>query len=105
MPAGNPGEWENEFRYLALPAPTCLKEGRVYRLTMSTSAGDGDHFRDPVAFDGLSPQIHPSVEIIRSVLVRGTKASAIPGTGDMNASYSAHRLPVGPTLRFEKMAR
>ena len=100
MPAGNPGEWENEFRYLPLPEPISLEKGKVYRLTMSTSAGDGDQFRDPAAFDGLSPLVHPGVEILRSVLVREDRATAIPAFADMDEAYSAHRLPVGPTLRF-----
>ncbi len=98
--AGNAGEWENEFRYLPLPKPFSLKKGRIYRLTLSTSAGDGDYFRDPAAFDGLSPLVHPAAEVIRSVLVRESRVTAIPGFGDMSESYSAHRLPVGPTLRF-----
>lgn len=100
MPTGNPGEWENEFRYLPLPEPLSLEAGRVYRLTMTTSAGDGDHFRDPVAFDGLSPLVNPAVEIIRSVLVRESGTTPIPAFADMHEDYSAHRLPVGPTLRF-----
>ena len=105
MNPGKPGEWENEFRYLPLPSPVPLSQGGHYRLTMSTSAGDGDQFRDPAAFDGLSPLTHPCVEIIRSVLIRNGQAGAIPGFGDMNESYSAHRLPVGPTLRFQMNPR
>ena len=45
VPVGTPGEWENEFRYLPLPEPLTLQEGKVYRLIMSTSPGDGDHRR------------------------------------------------------------
>ena len=101
MPVGNPGEWENEFRYLALPEPRSLRKGKVYRLTMSTSPGDGDPFRDPVAFDGLSPLVHPAAQIIRSVLVRENQAIFIPAFADMDEPYWAHRLPVGPTLKFE----
>lgn len=100
IPTGNPGEWENEFRYLPLPEPASLRKNTNYRITMSTSVGDGDHFRDPVAFDGLSPLVHPAVEVIRSVLVCEDRVTAIPAFGDMSDSYSAHRLPVGPTLRF-----
>ena len=100
-----PGEWENEFRYLPLPSPVSLRKNRTYRLTMSTSAGDGDQFRDPAAFDGLSPLTHPSVEIIRSVQIREGQINALPGFADMHASYYAYRLPVGPTLKFGKHAR
>jgi hypothetical protein len=102
MPSGNPGEWEKEFRYLPLPPPVSLEKGKMYRLTMSTSAGDGDHFRDPASYDGLSPLTHPAVEILRSVLIREGEwdVIALPAFGDMSDSYSAHRLPVGPTLKF-----
>lgn len=72
---------------------------------MSTAAEDGDQFRDPAAFDGLSPLIHPAVEIIRSVLIRDTDhVTAIPAFADMNEAYSAHRIPVGPTLKMEPRA-
>ena len=100
-PAGNSGEWENEFRYFPLPQTLPLQKNKVYRLTMTTSAGDGDHLRDPAAFDGLSPLIHPAVEIIRSVLIRDDQPAAIPAFADMNEAYSAHRVPVGPTFKFE----
>lgn len=102
VPAGNSGEWDNEFRYFPLPTQVSLMEGRKYRITMSTAAGDGDQFRDPVSFDGLSPLVHPAVEVIRAVLITdGGHVDAIPGFADMSESYSAHRLPVGPTLKFE----
>ncbi len=102
LPAGNQGEWENEFRYVALPEPVSLRKGSVYRITMSTSAGDGDHYHDPAAFDGLSPVIHPAVEVIRSVLLRDAQSAAIPAFSDMDEAYSQYRLPVGPTLKFGK---
>lgn len=99
--AGNSGEWENEFRYFLLPTQVSLKNGRTYRLTMSTSPGDGDRFRDPVSFDGLSPLVHPAVEVICAVLIRANgDAVAIPAFADMSKSYSSHRLPVGPTFKF-----
>ena len=102
LPVGSKGEWENEFRYFPLPASVLLSKGKVYRLTMSTSAGDGDHFHDPAGFDGLPPLIHPTVEVLRSVLIRNDDQRlpvAIPAFADMNEAYSAHRFPVGPTLR------
>lgn len=105
IPAGNAGEWENEFRYLPLPQVLTLQEKRVYRITMSTAAGDGDHFRDPAAFDGLPPLIHPAVDVIRSVLVRDGQVLAIPAFADMNESYWSHRIPVGPTVKFADESR
>ncbi|MBC8355276.1 MAG: hypothetical protein H8E66_25145 [Planctomycetes bacterium] len=39
-------------------------------LLMSTAVADGDRFRDPASFDGLSPLVHPDVVVRRSVLVR-----------------------------------
>lgn len=98
---GNSGEWENEFRYFPLSEPLELRQGKVYRLTMSTSPGDGDHFRDPAAHDGLSPMVHPGVEVIRSVLIRDDRVAAIPAFADLHEAYHAFRVPVGPTLRFK----
>jgi len=101
LPAGNQGEWENEFRYFTLPESVSLQKGAVYRLTMSTTAGDGDQFHDPAAFDGLPPVIHPTVEVIRSVLIRDSHSLAVPAFSDMSETYSAYRFPVGPTLKFK----
>ena len=84
--------------------PHQLQRGRKYLLTMTTKAGDGDHFHDPVAYDGLSPVINPSVRIIRSLLFRDgnvKQAFAIPSFADLHSDYSAFRIPVGPTIRFE----
>jgi hypothetical protein len=70
---------------------------------MSTRAADGDQFRDPVAFDGLPPLIHPDVHVERSILIRpGSMGSmtGIPAFEDLSDSYSRYRTPVGPTLRF-----
>jgi hypothetical protein len=69
---------------------------------MSTQAGDGDHFRDPVGFDGLSPVIHPAVEVIRAVLVRDDRVEPISSFSDMHADHMSFRLPVGPTLKFQR---
>jgi arylsulfatase A len=100
--SGNLGEWEKEFRYLPLSSPVSLQKGKLYRLTMSTQAGDGDHFRDPVGFDGLSPVIHPAVEVIRAVLVRDDRVEPISSFSDMHADHMSFRLPVGPTLKFQR---
>lgn len=101
VPAGSKGEYENEFRYFSLPDAVSLSKGHTYRLTMSTGACDGDQFHDPTSFDGLSPVIHPEVEVVRAVLSRDGRVGAIPAFADMHEDFSAHRLPVGPTLKFE----
>ena len=100
--AGAKGELHNSFRYFPLQEPVSLKENTTYLLLMSTQAGDGDPFRDPAAFDGLSPLIHPDVRVERSVLIRpsGKSRTAIPAFEDLHGSYSRFRAPVGPTLRF-----
>ena len=101
---GNPGELVGEFRYLKLDQPVFLSKGEKYLLTMTTRAGDGDHFHDPASFDGLSPLIHPKVRIIRSFLFRDGKIDwemAIPSFADLRADHASFRIPVGPTLRFE----
>ena len=98
------GTLEGEFRYLALARKVKVTKGARYLLTMSTAVGDGDHFHDPASFDGLSPLVCPSVEIIRSMLLRGDSPNApesIPAFSDLDAAYSRHRLPVGPTLKFQ----
>ena len=101
---GNPGELVGEFRYLKLNQPAFLTKGEKYLLTMTTRAGDGDHFHDPASFDGLSPLIHPKVRIIRSFLFRDgemNRGMAIPSFADLRADHASFRIPVGPTLRFK----
>ena len=98
------GKMEGEFRYIELVDKVKLIKGQRYLLTMSTAAGDGDHFHDPASYDGLSPLVCPSIEVIRSVLLRGDDPNApepIPAFGDLAAAHSRHRLPVGPTLKFQ----
>ncbi len=98
------GDLHNSFRYFPLKKPVTLRKNTSYLLLMSTSAGDGDQFRDPSAFDGLPPIIHSHIVIERSVLVRPQTTArrfSIPAFEDLNDSYSRHRVPVGPTLRFE----
>ena len=72
-------------------------------LLMSTQVADGDHFRDPASFDGLSPQLHPDLVVQRSLLLRGDSLSGyidVPAFEDLTDSYSRYRVPVGPTLRL-----
>ncbi|MEE2935592.1 MAG: sulfatase-like hydrolase/transferase [Planctomycetota bacterium] len=100
----NAGELRDAFRYIRLEKPVRLQQNVKYILLMSTEAADGDRFRDPASFDGLSPVIHPDVIVQRSLLIRGENlnaASVIPAFEDLNASYSRFRLPVGPTLLFD----
>jgi hypothetical protein len=101
IPAGSSGEFENEFRYFYLPESVPLCKGQTYRLTMSTTASDGDHFHDPTSFDGLPPILHPDVEVVRAVLIRDGHLGPIPAFADMHKDHAAFRLPVGPTLKFE----
>ena len=101
----NKGVLEGEFRYIKLERTVNLKTGLRYRLTMSTQANDGDHFHDPVSFDGLSPLTHPLVRIIRSIYLRNgnsVQPEMVPAFSDLHPDYSSHRLPVGPTLKFLK---
>jgi hypothetical protein len=68
---------------------------------MSTQVADGDHFRDPVSFDGLSPQLNPDLVVQRSLLLRKDSLSGyidVPAFEDLTDSYSQYRLPVGPSL-------
>jgi hypothetical protein len=100
---GTSGELINSFRYIRLPEPVQLEEGLTYVLLMSTQVADGDHFRDPVSFDGLSPLVNPDLVVQRSLLFREGSLSGhtdLPACEDMTDSYSRHRLPVGPTLRL-----
>lgn len=103
--AGEAGELHNSFRYFPLKAAVRLSENTDYVLLMSTRAADGDQFRDPAAFDGMSPLIHPDVQVERSVLFRPQTRSqsiSIPAFEDLSDSYSRFRMPVGPTLRFRE---
>ncbi len=101
--AGATGKLHDSFRYFPLKKPVTLVEDADYLLLMSTRAADGDQFRDPVAFDGLSPLVHPHVQIQSSVLVRANdigRRNPIPAFEDLSDSHSRHRAPVGPTLKF-----
>ena len=100
---GAPGELAGEFRFIRLDETVSLQAGVRYGLLMSTTAGDGDSFHDPAAFDGLSPQTHPDVSITRSLMVRRgdlLRVESIPAFEDLHPSFDRHRLPVGPTLRL-----
>ena len=100
---GTSGELLNSFRYTRLPKPVHLDEGVTYVLLMSTRVADGDHFRDPVSFDGLSPQVNPDIVVQRSLLLREGSLSGhidLPAFEDLTDFYSRFRLPVGPTLRL-----
>ena len=99
------GELRDSFRYLRLPEPVRLKQNVTYVLLMSTEVADGDRFRDPASFDGLSPLVHPDVIVRRSILVRGEhafNAAELPAFEDLNDSYSSHRATIGPTLWFQQ---
>ena len=101
--ANDAGELHKSFRYFALKEPVPLEENTTYVMLMSTRAADGDQFRDPSAFDGLSPIVHPHILINRSVLLRPriTKYTSIPAFEDLSGSYSRYRAPLGPTLLFQ----
>ena len=104
---GSSAELVGAFRYEELPRPVELKAGVRYALLMSARAGDGDHFHDVAAFDGQSPIIHPHIKVLRSLMYRNedlSRSSPIPAFADLSESYSRHRLPVGPTLRFQQRA-
>jgi hypothetical protein len=98
------GLLEGEFRYFQLKNPVHITIGSNFILTMSTTAGDGDHFHDDASFDGLSPIINPSVTILKSVMFRNMNMNQplqISSFADLHPDYSAHRFPVGPTLKFK----
>ena len=98
------GQLEGEFRYLELKNPINLYSKSHYMLTMSTRAGDKDHFHNHAAFDGLSPLVNPVVSIIKSVMLKENypdQIFPIPSFADLHKDYSLYRLPVGPTLRFQ----
>ena len=101
--AGEAGKLHNSFRYFPLKKTVTLSDNSDYVLLMSTKAGDGDHYQDSAAFDGLPPLIHPDVHVKRSLLIRRQNTeqrTSIPAFEDVNDSYSRYRAPVGPTLRF-----
>jgi hypothetical protein len=101
---GKQGSLDGEFRYFELETPIQLSNDFHYMLTMTTQAGDGDHFHDDVAFDGLSPLVNPLVTIVRSVMLKENNPNqifSIPSFADLHPDYSLYRLPVGPTLRFQ----
>lgn len=101
--AGESGELLDSFRYFTLEEAVMLSENIQYVLLMSTRAADGDQFRDPAAFDGLSPLIHPDVHVERSILFRSGSTgnmTNIPAFEDLSRSFSRYRAPVGPTLKF-----
>ncbi len=99
--AGNAAVLEGEYRYAALEAPVTLSPGITYQLTMTTTANDGDQWHNPASYDGLSPQTHPVFTILRSIYRTGDGEAAIPTYFDAAPDYWKHRLPVGPTLKFE----
>ena len=104
---GAEGELRGCFRYIRLKHPVRLERQAVYVLLMSTSVADGDHFRDAASFDGLSPQVHPWIEIRRSRFVRNGNLESVlelPAFEDLSPAYSRHRAPVGPTLLFQPAA-
>ncbi|MCP4783064.1 MAG: arylsulfatase [Fuerstiella sp.] len=99
------GELQDSFRYIDLDKPVRLQENATYMLLMSTEVADGDRFRDPVSFDGLSPLVHPDVVVRRSMLVRNkdvTSAIGLPAFEDLSNSFSRYRVPIGPTLLFQQ---
>ena len=104
IPEGNKAELDGAFRYVDLLEPVILEPNKPYALIASTRTDDGDHFKSPVSFDGLSPLVHPEVKITRSLLIRNgdlTQRHPIPVFSDLASDYSRYRLPVGPSLKFE----
>ncbi|MBL6705102.1 MAG: hypothetical protein ISQ06_03255 [Planctomycetaceae bacterium] len=100
---GEIGELHQAFRYFLLKKAVTLDQNTNYLLLMSTSVADGDQYHDPVSFDGLSPLVHPDVQIRRSLLIRPHAKdyeTSIPAFEDLNDSFSRYRALVGPTLRF-----
>ena len=103
VPEGTKAELDGAFRYVALPKPIALHAKQRYALLTTTTAGDGDHFKSPDAFDGLPPLVHPHINIVRSLLIRDghlAQPQPIPAFSDLSPDHSRHRLPVGPTLKF-----
>ena len=105
LPEGTRAELDGAFRYVVLPKPIILQPGKRYALLATTRTGDGDHFKSPDSFDGLSPLVHPEIEIIRGLLIRNgdfNHLHPIPAFSDLSLDHSRYRLPVGPTLKFKK---
>jgi arylsulfatase A-like enzyme len=99
------GEFRDSFRYIQLHKPVLLQQKTTYVLLMSTEVDDGDRFRDPASFDGLSPLVHPHVVVQRSMLLRKdnvTNATVLPAFEDLHHSYSRYRIPLGPSLLFQR---
>ena len=95
---------DGEFHYKGLAHPVELRVGAKYLLLQSTRAFDGDPFRDPASFDGLSPLVHPEFRVERSVLIRSgdmKRIRPIPAFADLHQAFGRFRLPVGPTLTIE----
>jgi hypothetical protein len=95
---------EGEFRYGLLKTPVSLQGNSQFLLTMSTTAGDGDHFHDPASFDGLSPLVNPKVKILGNFMIKNNfmeYEQEIPSFADLDPQYSNFRIPVGPTLKFK----
>lgn len=93
-----------EFHYKELSHSVNLLVGAKYFLLQSTRPFDGDPFRDPASFDGLSPLIHPQFCIEKSVLIQSgdlKKARLIPAFADLHEAFSQFRLPVGPSLKVK----
>jgi hypothetical protein len=102
---GDAGELRDSFRYFSLKEHVRLRQNVTYILLMSTTAADGDRFRGPASFDGLSPLVHPDVVVRRSILVRtedGHVATDLPAFEDLSNAYSRYRLPIGPTLLIQQ---
>ena len=97
---GDKSQLSGEFRYLKLQKPLELSPGTTYQLTQSTSPQDGDLFHNPAPYDGLSPRIHPSFGILRSVYLVDGMETPVPTYFKAHPDYWKHRLPVGPTLKF-----
>jgi hypothetical protein len=101
----DPGEFRDSFRYIRLNKPVRLQQNTTYALLMSTVVADGDRFRDPASFDGLSPLVHPHVVVQRSMLLRNenvTNATVLPAFEDLHHSYSRYRMSLGPSLLFQR---
>ncbi len=95
---------EDAFLYFPLESPIELQSNTHYLLLMTCNAADGDLFHDSVAFDGLSPLVHPDIKIERSVFAHSLSSDtlgSLPAFEDLSDSFSHFRLPVGPTLRFK----
>ena len=88
---------------MAVPEPVQPEKVPTCVLWMAAQTADGEHLRDPVSFDGLSPQLNPHLMIQRSLLFRDGSSSGhidVPAFEDLTNSYSRYRMPVGPTLRL-----